>query len=182
MNITDRIARLATVLATAILCTTATVQLTGCTDNNAGEQVVDSATTDAAQMAEAVAANVAGKKINLNTATKEDFLTVPGVGDRMVREFMEYRPYKSIGQFRREIGKYVDEAQVAEYEKFLFVPVDPNNSDDETIMQLPGVDQSVIDELNLVKPFGSMDDFVTAVSEFITPEQLQEGLAYLVEE
>ena len=48
-----------------------------------------------------------GTKLNLNTATREQFLTIPGVGDRMVREFEEYRPYASIQQFRREIGKYV---------------------------------------------------------------------------
>jgi DNA uptake protein ComE-like DNA-binding protein len=47
-------------------------------------------------------------KFNLNTASEADFLTIPNVGNRMVREFMEYRPYTSIGQFRREIGKYVD--------------------------------------------------------------------------
>src|ERR1044071_2662061 len=49
-------------------------------------------------------------KANLNTASADDFITVvPGLGNRMVREFMEYRPYISIQQFRQEIGKYVDD-------------------------------------------------------------------------
>ena len=43
--------------------------------------------------------------INLNTATDEDILTIPGIGQRMLREFKEYRPYKSMDQWRREIGK-----------------------------------------------------------------------------
>ena len=30
---------------------------------------------------------------------------IPGAGDRMTREFEEYRPYTSIGQFRGEIGE-----------------------------------------------------------------------------
>lgn len=32
-------------------------------------------------------------KLNLNTATREQFLTVPNVGDRMVREFLRPRPF-----------------------------------------------------------------------------------------
>ena len=31
------------------------------------------------------------------------------MGQRMLHEFKEYRPYKSMEQFRREIGKYVDD-------------------------------------------------------------------------
>ena len=49
-------------------------------------------------------------KLNINTASQADFLgTIPGSGNRMVHEFEEYRPYKSILQFRKEIGKYVDQ-------------------------------------------------------------------------
>jgi len=59
-------------------------------------------------------------------------------GNRMVREFLEYRPYISIQQFRREIGKYVEEAQVAEYEQYVYVPVNVNESDAATLQQLPG--------------------------------------------
>ena len=45
-------------------------------------------------------------KLNLNTATGDDYLkAIPGFSSRMVREFLEYRPYVSIQQFRREIGK-----------------------------------------------------------------------------
>jgi DNA uptake protein ComE-like DNA-binding protein len=45
--------------------------------------------------------------INLNTATDEQILSIPGAGQRMVREFKEYRPWKTKEQFDREIGKYV---------------------------------------------------------------------------
>ena len=49
--------------------------------------------------------------------TREQLLeTIPDFGNRMVREFFEYQPYVSIQQFRREIGKYVDDEQVASYE------------------------------------------------------------------
>jgi DNA uptake protein ComE-like DNA-binding protein len=62
------------------------------------------------------------KPINLNTATKEEIELIPGVGPRMSHEFEEYRPYTSIEQFRREIGKYVDQAEVARLERYVMVP------------------------------------------------------------
>ena len=51
--------------------------------------------------------------INLNTATDEDLLSIPGVGQRMVRKFKEYRPWKSKEQFDKEIGKYVGAKEAA---------------------------------------------------------------------
>ena len=35
----------------------------------------------------------------------------------MVREFFEYRPYTALTQFRKEIGKYVDDKEVARLEQ-----------------------------------------------------------------
>jgi DNA uptake protein ComE-like DNA-binding protein len=57
--------------------------------------------------------------INLNTAPEADILLIPGVGKRMAHEFEEYRPYRSMEQFRREIGKYVDEDEVARLETYV---------------------------------------------------------------
>lgn len=59
--------------------------------------------------------------MDLNTATDEAFLTIPGLGNRMLHEFKEYRPYKSIEQFRREMGKYVDEKEVARLERYVTI-------------------------------------------------------------
>ena len=57
--------------------------------------------------------------IKLNTASREDILLIPGVGRKMAHEFEEYRPYSSIEQFRREIGKYVDDEEVARLEMYV---------------------------------------------------------------
>ncbi|MDX1405056.1 MAG: hypothetical protein R3192_10985 [Woeseiaceae bacterium] len=57
--------------------------------------------------------------INLNKAKRSDILLIPGVGSRMAHEFEEYRPYSNIEQFRREIGKYVDENEVARLEQYV---------------------------------------------------------------
>ena len=45
--------------------------------------------------------------INLNTASDEDIMTIPGMTARMLREFKEYRPWTSKAQFDKEIGKYL---------------------------------------------------------------------------
>ncbi len=62
------------------------------------------------------------KPLDLNTATAEEIELIPNVGGRMRHEFEEYRPYRSMEQFRREIGKYVDEAEVARLERYVSIP------------------------------------------------------------
>lgn len=59
--------------------------------------------------------------IDLNTAGREEILLIPGVGDRMLREFEEYRPYTAMAQFRREIGKYVDDAEVERLAQYVTI-------------------------------------------------------------
>ena len=57
--------------------------------------------------------------IDLNKASAEEIMLIPGVGAKMRHEFEEYRPYTSIEQFRREIGKYVDKAEVMRLERYV---------------------------------------------------------------
>ena len=57
--------------------------------------------------------------IDLNKASDAEILLIPGIGPRMLHEFKEYRPYTSIEQFRREIGKYVDKDEVARLERYV---------------------------------------------------------------
>ena len=119
-------------------------------------------------------------KVNLNTATDADFLTaIPGLGNRMVREFREYRPYLSIQQFRQEIGKYVDDAQVAEYEKYVYVPIAINDSDSATLQQIPGLDASEAESLISGRPFASPDDFLAKLSGYISAVELETAKTYL---
>ena len=60
--------------------------------------------------------------INLNTATDEEILLIPGVGNRMLHEFKEYRPYESLAKFHREIAKYVNDTELARLEQYVSVP------------------------------------------------------------
>ncbi|MCA9917916.1 MAG: hypothetical protein KC445_08195 [Anaerolineales bacterium] len=126
---------------------------------------------------------VENTKLNLNEASGDDFLnTIPGFGNRMVREFQEYRPYISILQFRREIGKYVDDATVAGYEEYVYVPVDVNESDAATLMQLPGVDETIADSLMAARPFDSNDAFLATLATFVSAEQASAAAGYLTGE
>jgi DNA uptake protein ComE-like DNA-binding protein len=59
--------------------------------------------------------------INLNTASDEDLLTIPGAGARMVKEFKEYRPWKTKEQFDKEIGKYVGPKETARFWRYVVI-------------------------------------------------------------
>ena len=121
-------------------------------------------------------------KINLNDMTREELLeTIPDFGSRMVREFFEYQPYVSIQQFRREIGKYVDDDQVAYYESYVYVPIEVNDSDAETLKQMPGVDDATAESLMAARPFDSSDAFLAALSEHVSEQQLDLAASYLTE-
>lgn len=119
-------------------------------------------------------------KLNLNEASGDDYKSViPGFGNRMVREFLEYRPYISIQQFRREIGKYVSDEQVSEYEQYVFVPVDVDESDAETLKQIPGVDDTIAGELIAGRPYGSNDAFLVTLVEYLSEADMENASSYL---
>ncbi len=118
-------------------------------------------------------------RLNLNTATPEQFKTIPNVGDRFVREFNEYRPYSSILQFRRELGKYVNQDQVRQWEQYLYVPVDPNQSDAATLQQIPGVTEAVAQQLISARPYASTDAFIAKLASVIPSAQAEAARSFL---
>ncbi|MCZ7571284.1 MAG: helix-hairpin-helix domain-containing protein [Ardenticatenaceae bacterium] len=120
-------------------------------------------------------------KLDLNEVTEAELLsTIPNFSNRMVREFLEYRPYISIQQFRREIGKYVSAEQVVEYEQYVYVPVDVNEADAETLKQLPGVDDAVAATLIAHRPYDSNAAFLEALALHVPSEELAAAASYLV--
>ena len=118
--------------------------------------------------------------LNLNTVTGDQIsAAIPNFPSRMVREFLEYRPYVSIQQFRREIGKYVGDTQTAEWEQYVYVPIDVNNADAATLMQIPGVDEATANALIAARPFASNDAFLTALGSTLSAAQVQFAANYL---
>lgn len=60
--------------------------------------------------------------VSLNTGAREDIMLIPGMTRRMAHEFEEYRPYKDLAQFNREIGKYADPPEVARLRSYVTLP------------------------------------------------------------
>ena len=118
---------------------------------------------------------------NLNTTPEDDFKMIPGVGDRMAHEFEEYRPYLKLEQFRREIGKYVDEDEVARYEHYVFVPVELNTASEEDIKALPGVGDRMAHEFEEYRPYKSMEQFRKEIGKYVDDKELSrlERFVYL---
>ena len=122
--------------------------------------------------------------LNLNTTNEKDFKMIPGVGDRMAHEFEEYRPYKSIQQFKREIGKYVDEIEVSRYLSYIFVPVELNTSSEDNIKDLPGVGNKMAHEFVEYRPYVNLNQFRREIGKYVDEKELVrlERFVYLKEQ
>jgi DNA uptake protein ComE-like DNA-binding protein len=116
----NRFTALLSILAVAA-CSSDANKTADATATIADTTVTTSASASTTPSTSTSTADAAIVPININTATDAEILRIPGVGPRMLREFKEYRPYTSIEQFRREIGKYVDKAEVARLEKYIVI-------------------------------------------------------------
>jgi len=118
---------------------------------------------------------------NLNTTEEKDFKMIPGVGDKMAHEFEEYRPYTSILQFKREIGKYVDEQEVARYLDYVFVPVELNTSSEDDIKALPGIGKKMTHEFLEYRPYKNLAQFRKEIGKYVDDKELSrlERFVYL---
>ncbi len=110
--------------------------------------------------------------INLNSASAEEILMIPGVGPRMRHEFEEYRPYRALAQFRREIGKYVDDDELARLEQYVFVPIDLNTASDEDILSIPGLGPRMLREFKEYRPYVSMEQFRREIGKYVSEREV----------
>ena len=111
-------------------------------------------------------------QINLNTASQEEILMIPGVGNRMLREFGEYRPYKTMAQFRKEIGKFVDLKEAARLEQYVFVPVSLNGASDEDILSIPGAGKRMLREFKEYRPYTNIEQFRKEIGKYVDKEEV----------
>ena len=118
---------------------------------------------------------------NLNTTAEVDFKMIPGIGNRIAHEFEEYRPYTSIKQFKREIGKYVDENEVSRYLNYVFVPVELNTSTEDDIKLLPGVGNRISHEFIEYRPYINLTQFRKEIGKYVDKKELKrlERFVYL---
>ena len=106
--------------------------------------------------------------INLNTATAEEILLVPGAGRRMAHEFEEYRPWKTYAQFDKEIGKYVGPDATARLAQYTFIPMNPNTAADAELQTVPGASAAMLGVIRSARPYASIAALEQALTKATT--------------
>ena len=119
------------------------------------------------------------RQINLNTASRDEIMLIPGMTSRMAHEFEEYRPYTSLEQFRREIGKYVDTAEVARLEQYVFVPMSLNTASAEAFMTIPGMTSRMVHEFEEYRPYTSMEQFRREIGKYVDAKEVARLESYV---
>jgi DNA uptake protein ComE-like DNA-binding protein len=118
--------------------------------------------------------------INLNTATAEEILLIPGAGKRMAHEFEEYRPWKSWAQFDKEIGKYVDAKEVARLAQYAFIPVNLNTASDDDILSIPGAGKRMVHEFKEYRPWKTQAQFEKEIGKYVDAKEVRRLWRYVV--
>jgi DNA uptake protein ComE-like DNA-binding protein len=118
--------------------------------------------------------------VNLNTATPEEILLIPGAGKRMVREFAEYRPWKTWAQFDKEIGKYVGQPETDRLKQYVFIPVNLNTATDEDILSIPGAGARMVREFKEYRPWKTKEQFDKEIGKYVGAKETARLWRYVV--
>jgi DNA uptake protein ComE-like DNA-binding protein len=119
------------------------------------------------------------RQINLNTASREEIMLIPGMTGRMAHEFEEYRPYTSLEQFRREMGKYVDADEVARLEQYVFIPMHLNDAPLEHFETIPGMTPKMVHEFEEYRPYTSMEQFRREIGKYVDEDEVARLESYV---
>ena len=118
--------------------------------------------------------------VNLNTATAEEIMVIPGAGKRMAHEFEEYRPWRTWAQFQKEIGKYVDQQEVARLAQYAFIPININTASDADIQTIPGVGARMLHEFKEYRPWKSIEHFNKEIGKYVDAKEVRRLARYVV--
>ena len=119
------------------------------------------------------------RQINLNNASRDEIMVIPGMTSRMAHEFEEYRPYTSIEQFRREIGKYVDAEEVERLEQYVFIPLNLNTASSEDFKTIPGMTERMVHEFEEYRPYKSIEQFRREIGKYVDEEEVARLESYI---
>jgi DNA uptake protein ComE-like DNA-binding protein len=119
------------------------------------------------------------RQINLNTASDEEIMLIPDMTSKMAHEFEEYRPYSSLDQFRREIGKYVDAGEVARLEQYVFIPMNLNDADLDHFATIPGMTPKMVHEFEEYRPYTSMEQFRREIGKYVDEDEVARLESYV---
>ena len=118
--------------------------------------------------------------LNLNTCTTEEILLIPRVANRMRIEFPEYRPWKTWGQFDKEIGKYVGQTETDRLKQYVFIPVNLNTASDEDILSIPGAGPRMVREFKEYRPWKTKEQFEKEIGKYVGAKETARLWRYVV--
>ncbi len=118
-------------------------------------------------------------QINLNTASRAEIMLIPGITPKIAHEFEEYRPYTSLTQFRREIGKYVDTKEVARLEQYVFVPMNLNTAPEADFLTIPGMTKRMAHEFEEYRPYTSIEQFRREIGKYVDAKEVSRLESYI---
>ena len=118
--------------------------------------------------------------INLNTATREEILLIPGVATKMAHEFAEYRPWKTWAQFDKEIGKYVGKEETDRLKQYVFIPINLNTATEEDILSIPGAGPRMVREFKEYRPWKTQEQFNKEIGKYVGPKETARLWRYVV--
>jgi DNA uptake protein ComE-like DNA-binding protein len=136
----------------------------------------------AAQLDESQRAELYGKlfrRLNLNSAPESEILLIPGMNGKMAHEFEEYRPYTSLEQFRREIGKYVSAEEVARLEQYVFIPAHLNDGTEDDFKRIPGMTAKMVHEFEEYQPYRNMEEFRREIGKYVDEDEVARLESYV---
>ena len=111
--------------------------------------------------------------VNLNLSPREEILLIPRAGPKMAHEFDEYKPYNGgYAQFRREIGKYVNEQEVAHLEQYTFIPMDLNTASDSALMTIPNLGRRMLGEFKEYRPYPNIEKFRREIGKYVNEKEV----------
>ena len=118
--------------------------------------------------------------IDLNAASDTEMKLIPGVGRKMAHEFDEYRPYDGMERFRREIGKYVDDDEVARLARYVYLRADLNDASDEAFLSIPGVGERMLHEFKEYRPYENLEQFRREIGKYVDDAEVARLERYVV--
>ena len=111
--------------------------------------------------------------VNLNLSPRDEIMLIPRAGAKMAHEFDEYKPYTGgYLQFRREIGKYVNEQEVAHLEQYTFIPIELNTASDSAILSIPGMGPRMLREFKEYRPYPNIEKFRKEIGKYVNEKEV----------
>jgi DNA uptake protein ComE-like DNA-binding protein len=77
-----------------------------------------------------------------------------------------------MARFRREMGKYVDDKEVARLEQYVFVPINLNTASDADILTIPGVGKRMLHEFKEYRPYDNIEKFRREIGKYVDKNEV----------